>query len=99
MDGRTQGGTELSTVSAGRKRIADEKARLEVQLREGAQGQLDATRDGLAKLRDTRVVVGQIREQMVNVERLCDDRRTHVEGMAKITEVPSLAAQHSVALF
>ena len=49
--------------------------------------QLDATRDGLIKLRDTRVAVNHIREEMVNVERLCEDPKTAIEGFSKISEV------------
>lgn len=49
--------------------------------------QLDATRDGLIKLRDTRIAVNHIREEMVNVERLCEDPKTAIEGFSKISEV------------
>jgi exocyst complex component 3 len=33
------------------------------------------------------VAVGQIREEMVNIERLCEDPKTWVEGFRKIAEV------------
>ena len=87
---------DLSKVSTLRQRIRAELASVETQLNSGAKDQLDATRDGLSKLMDTRVAVGEIREQMVNVERLCEDPRTRVEGFARIRDV-SRIHRHFVA--
>lgn len=78
---------DLHKITTLRKKIRGELASVESKLRAGAKDQLDATRDGIARLIDTRVTVGEIREQMVNVHRLCDDDRTHVQGFDKIGEV------------
>jgi len=75
------------TAQSMRAKLGSERATIEVQLREGASSQLEATRDALARLRDTRVAAGDIREQMVNIERLCEDPRTVVEGMERINQV------------
>lgn len=78
---------DLNKISTLRKKIKTELASVESKLRAGAKDQLDATRDGISRLMDTRVAVGEIREQFVNVDRLCDDERTFVEGFDKIGEV------------
>ena len=82
-----RGPDELAKLSTIRRKLANEKASIEAKLRSGAKDQLDATRDGLIKLRDTRLAVTRIREEMVNVERLCEDPKMAVEGFAKISEV------------
>ena len=81
---------DLAKTANIRRRIKKEQDSIEVKLRTGAKDQLDATRDGLAKLMSTRVAVGEIREQMVNVERLCEDPRSVVEGFSKIGEVSKI---------
>ena len=78
---------DLAKIDTLRKRLAAEKASIDSKLTSGAKDQLDATRDGLIKLRDSRLSVTRIREEMVNVERLCEDPKTFVEGFAKISEV------------
>lgn len=81
---------DLLKIAGLRKKLRKEQESLEVSLRTGAKDQLDATRDALAKLMDTRVAVGEIREELVNVERLCEDPRTHVDGFGKIGEVSKI---------
>lgn len=80
-------GDDLNKIGTLRKKIRSELSSVESQLRAGAKDQLDATRAGISRLMDTRVGVGEIREQMVNVDRLCGDPRTRVEGFDKIGEV------------
>lgn len=82
---------DLNKIATLRKKIRGELASVETKLRAGAKDQLDATRDGISRLMDTRVAVGEIREQFVNVDRLCDDQRTYVEGFDKIGEVLSIS--------
>lgn len=82
-----RGPDDLAKISNIRKKLASESASIVAKLRSGAVDQLDATRDGLLKLRDTRAAITSIREQMVNVERLCEDPKTNIEGFSKIAEV------------
>jgi exocyst complex component 3 len=82
-----RGPDDLAKISTIRKKLAQEKASIVAKLRSSAKDQLDATRDGLIKLRDTRLAVNHIREEMVNVERVCEDPRTAMEGFSKISEV------------
>ena len=81
---------DLLKIAGLRRKLRKEQESLEVSLRTGAKDQLDATRDALSKLMDTRVTVGEIREEMVNVERLCEDPRIHVDGFGKIGEVSKI---------
>lgn len=78
---------DLARINGLRQKLEAERASIETKLKSGAKDQLDATRDGLLKLRDTRLAVTRIREEMVNVERLCEDPKTFVEGFGKISEV------------
>lgn len=78
---------DIAKIAAIRKKLASERAGIEAKLKSGAKDQLDATRDGLLKLRETRNAVTAIREEMVNVERLCEDPKTSIEGFSKISEV------------
>ena len=80
-------GDDIAKIANIRKKLAAERASIEAKLKSGAKDQLDATRDGLLKLRDTRVSVTRIREEMVNVERLCEDPKTSIEGFSKISQV------------
>lgn len=82
---------DLVKIHTIRVRLEQERASIEAKLRSGAKDQLDATRDGLLKLRDTKLAVTRIREEMVNVERLCEDPKTAVEGFSKISQVASSA--------
>jgi len=93
-----RGPDDLAKISTIRKKLASEKASIEAKLRGGAKDQMDATRDGLIKLRDTRLAVGSIREMMVNVERSCEDPKTAIEGFSKISEVRSYYQAPSVLL-
>ena len=82
-----RGPDDLAKITTIRKKLAQEQASIVAKLRSSAMDQLDATRDGLIKLRDTRIAVTSIREEMVNVERLCEDPRGAIEGFSKISEV------------
>lgn len=83
---------DISRIATIRKKILQEKSGIEAKLKSGAKDQLDATRDGLLKLRETRTAVTAIREEMVNVERLCEDPKTQIEGFSKISEVSASQA-------
>jgi len=86
-------GDDIAKIANIRKKLAAERASIEAKLKSGAKDQLDATRDGLLKLRDTRVSVTRIREEMVNVERLCEDSKTNIEGFSKISQVSRVHRQ------
>ncbi|KAG0143850.1 hypothetical protein CROQUDRAFT_48201 [Cronartium quercuum f. sp. fusiforme G11] len=70
-----------------RKKLQREQASIDAKLKEGAKDQLDATRDALVKLRETKNEIGIIKEEMLSIEKACDDPRVWVEGFGKITSV------------
>ncbi|GAA94822.1 hypothetical protein E5Q_01476 [Mixia osmundae IAM 14324] len=78
---------DLVKTAAFRVKLEKEKASIEAKLKSGAKEQLDATRDGLAKLRDSRTSVGQIREEMVSIERVSTDPTAVVQGFPLIQEI------------
>ncbi|BEJ14585.1 hypothetical protein CspHIS471_0403520 [Cutaneotrichosporon sp. HIS471] len=77
---------DLVKLSAFRNKLLKEKATLDAKLQEGVRSQLDATRDALLELQESRAAVAAIREEMIEVEKL---KRDKVEGEVfdKITRV------------
>jgi len=81
---------DISKIPGLRRKIRKEQESLQVQLRESAQEQYDATRLALSSLMDTRVTVGEVREEFVNIERAAEDPRCFVEGFGKVGQVSRL---------
>lgn len=77
---------DLVKLSAFRNKLLKEKATLDAKLQEGVRSQLDATRDALLKLQESRQAVAVIREEMIEVEKLKRDK-DEGEAFEKITRV------------
>ncbi|CAK9787050.1 exocyst complex component Sec6 [Cutaneotrichosporon oleaginosum] len=77
---------DLVKLSAFRNKLLKEKATLDAKLQEGVRSQLDATRDALLKLQESRAAVAAIREEMIEVEKLKRDK-DEGEVFEKITRV------------
>lgn len=77
---------DLVKLSAFRNKLLKEKATLDAKLQEGVRSQLDATRDALLKLQESRQAVALIREEMIEVEKLKRDK-DEGEAFEKITRV------------
>ncbi|KIY45031.1 exocyst complex component Sec6 [Fistulina hepatica ATCC 64428] len=78
---------DLAKVSAFRKKLEKEKASIDARLRTGVKEQLDATREGLRKLLHTRNNVQAIRDEMVIVDRECNDPHNVVSTFDQISRV------------
>lgn len=80
---------DLVKLAAYRNKLLKEKATLDAKLQEGVRLQLDATRDALIKLQESRAAAGLIREEMIEVEKLKRDK-DEGETFEKITRVSSV---------
>ncbi|KAH9821815.1 exocyst complex component Sec6-domain-containing protein [Melampsora americana] len=78
---------DLVKLSQTRKKLQREQASIDAKLKEGAKAQLDATRDALVRLRETKNEIGTIKEDMIAIEKACEDPRVWVEGFGKIASV------------
>ena len=78
---------DLAKVSAYRKKLEKEKASIDARLRTGVKEQLTATREGLRKLLNTRKNVQTIRDEMVQIDRECNDPQNHVATFDQISRV------------
>ncbi|EGG08280.1 uncharacterized protein MELLADRAFT_85052 [Melampsora larici-populina 98AG31] len=78
---------DLVKLSQTRKKLQREQASIDAKLKEGAKAQLDATRDALVRLRETKNEIGTIKEDMIAIEKACEDPRVWVEGFGKIAAV------------
>ena len=76
-----------SESSAFRKKLEKEKASIDVKLRNGVKDQLDATREGLKKLLNTRNNVQVLKDEMQAVDRACSDPQYRVKTFEAITRV------------
>lgn len=81
---------DLLKLAAYRKKLLKEKSALDTKLSEGVKSQLDATRDALLKLQNSRAAVTLIREEMLAVEKLMG-REEGGDAFDKITRVGSLS--------
>jgi len=80
---------DLVKLSAFRNKLMKEKATLDAKLQEGVRQQLDATREALVRLQDSRAAAAMIREEMIEVEKLKRDK-DEGEAFQKITRVSGI---------
>ncbi|KAL0243991.1 hypothetical protein I308_105254 [Cryptococcus tetragattii IND107] len=80
---------DLLKLAAYRKKLLKEKSALDTKLSEGVKSQLDATRDALLKLQNSRAAVTLIREEMLAVEKLMG-REEGGDAFDKITRVSTV---------
>ncbi|EGN95014.1 hypothetical protein SERLA73DRAFT_95635 [Serpula lacrymans var. lacrymans S7.3] len=78
---------DLLKVAAFRKKLEKEKASIDARLKSGVKEQLDATREGLKKLLDTRSNVQAVKDEMQTVDRLCSDPQNVVPTFHQISRV------------
>ncbi|OWZ49121.1 hypothetical protein C361_02040 [Cryptococcus neoformans Tu259-1] len=77
---------DLLKLAAYRKKLLKEKSALDTKLSEGVKSQLDATRDALLKLQNSKAAVTLIKEEMLAVEKLMGGEDGG-EAFDKITRV------------
>lgn len=68
---------DLLKVSTFRKKLEKEKASIDARLKSGVIEQLLATREGLRKLLSTRAGVQMVKDEMVAIERACEEPGGH----------------------
>jgi exocyst complex component 3 len=78
---------DLMKISAFRKKLEKEKASIDARLKVGVREQLDATKEGLRKLLSTRNNVQAIKDEMVMVDKLCNDPENKVPTFEQISHV------------
>ncbi|WAR52504.1 hypothetical protein PtB15_1B946 [Puccinia triticina] len=81
---------DLVKLAQIRKRLQREQAGIDAKLKQGAKEQLDATREAMSKLRESKNQIEAIKEEMVAVEKACEDPRVRVEGFGKIASVSKI---------
>lgn len=78
---------DLVKVSAFRKKLEKEKASIDTRLKNGVQEQLQATRLGLKKFLSTRENVQSIKDEMMTIEKTCEDPSIRVATFDQIGRV------------
>ncbi|KAF5316491.1 hypothetical protein D9619_006369 [Psilocybe cf. subviscida] len=78
---------DLVKVSAFRKKLEKEKASIDTRLNNGIKEQLQATRLGLKRLLGTRDNVQAIKDEMMAVEKECEDPSVRVATFDQISRV------------
>ncbi|KNZ72623.1 Exocyst complex component sec6 [Termitomyces sp. J132] len=78
---------DLVKISAYRKKLEKEKASIHARLKNGVKEQLQATREGLRKLFNTRDNVQAIKDEMAAMERQCMDPDNTVSTFDQISRV------------
>ena len=78
---------DLAKVSTFRKKLEKEKASIDARLKIGVIEQLQATRLGLKKFLSTRQSVQAIKDEMMTVEKECDDPSIRVATFDQIGRV------------
>ncbi|KAF8631872.1 hypothetical protein AX15_002142 [Amanita polypyramis BW_CC] len=78
---------DLAKVAAFRKKLEKEKASIDTRLKNDVKEQLIATREGLRRLLSTRDNVQAIKDEMVNVEKECNDPQIDVPTFDQISRV------------
>lgn len=78
---------DLVKISAFRKKLEKEKASIDARLKNGVREQLQTTREGLRKLLGTRDNVQVIKDEMLAIEKACDDPHTKVPTFDQISRV------------
>jgi len=89
---------DLVKIAAFRKKLEKEKASIDARLKSGAKEQLDATREGLKRLFDTRANVQVLKDEMVTMDRECNDPRNVVATFDQISRVRTLPPLRYVPL-
>ena len=78
---------DLAKVSAFRKKLEKEKASIDARLKSGVKEQLQATRLGLKKFLSTRQSVQAIKDEMMTIEKECEDPSVRVPTFDQIGRV------------
>jgi hypothetical protein len=78
---------DLAKISAFRKKLEKEKASIDARLKNGVKEQLQATREGLRKLLGTRDNVQVVKDEMLAIEKACDDPHIRVPTFDQIGRV------------
>ncbi|CAH7678698.1 exocyst complex component Sec6-domain-containing protein [Phakopsora pachyrhizi] len=78
---------DLNKLSQIRKRLQKEQLSIDSKLRIGSKAQLDSTREALSALRESKNQIGIIKEDMIAIEKACEDPKVWVEGFGKIASV------------
>ncbi|KAI9629256.1 hypothetical protein KEM48_011105 [Puccinia striiformis f. sp. tritici PST-130] len=81
---------DLVKLAQIRKRLQREQAGIDAKLKQGAKEQLDATREAMSKLRESKNQIEAIKEEMSTVEKACEDPRVRVDGFGKIASVSKI---------
>lgn len=81
---------DLVKLSQVRKRLQREQAGIDAKLKQGAKEQLDATREAISKLRESKNQIQAIKEDMIAIEKTCEDPRGRVDGFGKIASVSKI---------
>lgn len=85
---------DLAKIAAFRKKLEKEKASIDARLKSGVKEQLDATREGLRKLLGTRNNVQIIKDEMLAVDKQCNDPRNVVATFDQISRVSPKVPSH-----
>ena len=86
---------DLVKVSAFRKKLEKEKASIDARLKNGVKEQLQATRLGLKKFLITRENVQAIKDEMMTIEKDCEDPSIRVATFDQISRVCKFLTGHS----
>ncbi|KAJ7583216.1 exocyst complex component sec6 [Mycena floridula] len=78
---------DLVKVSNYRKKLEKEKASIDARLKNGVKEQIQSTREGLRKLLSTRSHAQAIKDEMVAIERDCNDPQHAVKNFDQISRV------------
>ncbi|EDR14076.1 exocyst complex component sec6 [Laccaria bicolor S238N-H82] len=78
---------DLVKISAFRKKLEKEKASIDARLKTGVKEQLQATREGLKKLLSTRDHVQAVKDEMITIEKECEDTSIRVATFDQISRV------------
>ena len=77
----------LLKVATFRKKLEKKKASIDTRLKSGVKDQLDATREGLRKLFNTRTHIQSIKDEMQVIDALCSDPKNSVSTFDQISRV------------
>ncbi|KAI0060745.1 exocyst complex component Sec6 [Artomyces pyxidatus] len=78
---------DLMKIPAFRKKLEKEKASIDIRLKSGVKEQLGSTRESLRKLFSTRDNVQLIKDEMVTIDRMCNDPQNNVATFDQISRV------------
>jgi len=88
---------DLVKVSAFRKKLEKEKASIDSRLKNGVKEQLQATRLGLKKFLSTRENIQAIKDEMMTIEKDCENPAIRVATFDQISRVRVLSFESSHA--